>query len=403
MIEPKKINVVYIDGSVGFGGAAKSLGLLLKELSEQINTIVVTSQNETMVKTCYCPQSTIYRFRWIFNNLFYERLISKLDQILKSTLLRRIIMKLVSKARSVERMIGVLYIIRIVKKHDAHLIHCNTGLTLEGLSAARLLNVPCVVHMRGFPSGSKHEKSLIPSVSHFIAVSNAVKDALCINGVLHHNVSTVYDPVSFNPNTESSSVIREQLGVKDDEIAIGNFGRIVPWKGQSEFIDAVLEVLKSNDKIKAFIIGDESDSSSSYFDLVKKKVNDSKYSNNFVFTGFIEDVEPYYSAMDIVVHSSIEPEPFGMVVTEAMAAGKAVIATAAGGPVEIITNEYDGLLVSLGNIKDMSDAIKCLCSDEVKREYLATNAKITANARFGIYDHVSKVESIYKNICLFNK
>jgi glycosyltransferase involved in cell wall biosynthesis len=51
---------------------------------------------------------------------------------------------------------------------------------------------------------------------------------------------------------------------------------------------------------------------------------------------------PMYAAMDVVVHASRMPEPFGLVVVEAMAAGKPVVATAAGGPAEIINHAADG-------------------------------------------------------------
>ena len=397
MNDNRKINVLFVDGSVGFGGAGKSLSLLLNNMSENINKIVVTSQLDSII-TKYYQKFETFKFRWIFDRLTIHKLISRLDHFFKYLLIRRITMKMVSLLVKLEQVFSVAHIMSIAKKKKADIIHGNSGFTWEAITAARLLGLPCVIHMRGFPSGSAWERKCSPFIAHFIAVSHAVAYALRCNGLCGANVTTVYDPVIPDYSGVDRLCVRERLSLGENEIAIGNFGRIVPWKGQAEFVEAMFKVLEQRDGVKVFLVGDESDASSNYFDDIKKRVTASKFIDNFVFTGYIGNVEMYYAAMDIVVHSAIEPEPFGMVVIEAMAAGKPVVAANAGGPREIITHGWDGLLVEPGDIESISQAVLALCNDPGQRAVLAQNAKHTTNSHFTIAKHVNDVEAVYHSL-----
>src|SRR5712692_12111612 len=84
------------------------------------------------------------------------------------------------------------------------------------------------------------------------------------------------------------------------------------------------------------------------------------------------------NACDIVVHASVEPEPWGLVVAEAMAAGRPVIASAAGGPVEMITSGEDGLLVEPGGPEDLAAAIESLLRDPQRRQAMGESARLRA-------------------------
>src|SRR5678815_4470578 len=76
------------------------------------------------------------------------------------------------------------------------------------------------------------------------------------------------------------------------------------------------------------------------------------------FAGFRRDIETVYAAIDVMVHTAIEPEPFGRVIVEAMLQGAPVIAASSGGPLEIIDDNVDGLLRDPTNEKELGDAIR---------------------------------------------
>ena len=89
------------------------------------------------------------------------------------------------------------------------------------------------------------------------------------------------------------------------------------------------------------------------------------------FTGFRADIAAELARLDVLVHASVVPEPFGQVVVEGMAAGVAVIASDAGGPAEIIERERSGLLVPPGDVAALAAALQRLAGDSTLRARLA--------------------------------
>jgi glycosyltransferase involved in cell wall biosynthesis len=99
--------------------------------------------------------------------------------------------------------------------------------------------------------------------------------------------------------------------------------------------------------------------------------------------------------MDVVAHASIEPEPFGRVIVEGMAARKPVIATACGGPVEIVDDGVDGFLVPPGDVAAMARAMGVLASDPEARQRMGARAYAKAQARYGTAATVEGVLATY--------
>jgi glycosyltransferase involved in cell wall biosynthesis len=101
--------------------------------------------------------------------------------------------------------------------------------------------------------------------------------------------------------------------------------------------------------------------------------------------------------MDILVHASITPEPFGQVVVEAMASNVPVVAAAEGGPGEILTDGVDGLLYPAGDVDALAEALRRLNDDVVLRDCLRKNALIRAEA-FAPPAAASSVVSLYRRV-----
>jgi glycosyltransferase involved in cell wall biosynthesis len=121
-------------------------------------------------------------------------------------------------------------------------------------------------------------------------------------------------------------------------------------------------------------------------------------SDHFIFTGFRADVPRIMATSDIVVHSASEPEPFGRVIVEAMAAGRPVVATAAGGPLDIIEDQVTGLLVPPQNAALMAKAIQQLLQNREQATMIGQRAQQVAKERFSVEQHVTAVQRIYQKI-----
>jgi len=104
------------------------------------------------------------------------------------------------------------------------------------------------------------------------------------------------------------------------------------------------------------------------------------------------------SALDVVVLSSALPEPFGRTVIEGMAAGRPVIATAAGGVLDIIDDGVNGLLVPSKDSQAMAQAIMTVLSDPARAEQMGRAARQRVAERFAIHHHVAAVQKVYDGL-----
>jgi glycosyltransferase involved in cell wall biosynthesis len=100
------------------------------------------------------------------------------------------------------------------------------------------------------------------------------------------------------------------------------------------------------------------------------------------FTGFIRQPETALRALDIVVHASTSPEPFGLVIAEAMACGRAVVVSDAGGAAELVTPGTDALTHTPGDDRELAERIAALAADPQLRDRLGRAARATAERDF---------------------
>ncbi|HEU4456907.1 MAG TPA: glycosyltransferase family 4 protein, partial [Longimicrobium sp.] len=289
------------------------------------------------------------------------------------------------------------------RRRGVELVHLNNGLgPLEALLAARLAGVPVVAHLRDFHAARPYLGSgQARRISHVIAVSAAVAESLDGGPVPRSRVSVVHDPVEVDRlerAAASRDAVRAELGIPRDAVAVGIFGRVIPWKGQMEFARAALAAMEGDPSIHAVVVGDQSDGARAYFDSVRALAGVSPHAHRFHFAGYRADVEECHAAMDVVVHASVTPEPFGMVVPEAMAAGRAVVAADAGGPREVIAHGVDGLLVPPRDVGALSAAILRLAGDPALRARLGAAARRTARERFRPEAGAARVAAVYRAV-----
>jgi glycosyltransferase involved in cell wall biosynthesis len=100
------------------------------------------------------------------------------------------------------------------------------------------------------------------------------------------------------------------------------------------------------------------------------------------FIGFQDDTAPVYRGLDVVVHASTRPEPFGLTIAEAMACGRAVVVARAGGAAELFDHGRDALGVPPGDVAALAEALSALLSDGALRARLGAEARRTAVERF---------------------
>jgi glycosyltransferase involved in cell wall biosynthesis len=169
----------------------------------------------------------------------------------------------------------------------------------------------------------------------------------------------------------------------DGVTRVGLVGTFARWKGQDVFLDALQRVPASR-PIRGYIIGGPlyDTSGSQYSKRELEAMIDARNLRSRVgLTGFLESA-PALRSLDVVVHASSEPEPFGLVIAEAMACGRAVITTAHGGAAELIEAGRDALVAPAGDARALATAIDRLAADPMLRESIGSRARAAAVTRF---------------------
>jgi len=138
---------------------------------------------------------------------------------------------------------------------------------------------------------------------------------------------------------------RRELGLPDDCFMVMHIGRLAPWKGQREFLAAAALVARDHPGARFVVVGDTAFEGPAYRDELHALARRLGLRDRVIFTGWRRDVPALLAAADVLVHSSVLPEPFGLVIVEAMAMERPVVASQLGGSAEIVRDGEEGFLV----------------------------------------------------------
>ncbi len=250
-------------------------------------------------------------------------------------------------------------------------------------AAALIAGVPSVWFQVGTPRPDWLDRvsTLIPArgvlvLSRTAATAQARVWPVRRQWLVHPGASLdAFDPAKLPAPADA----RAKLGLPADGPLIGMVGRLQRWKGMHVFIAAMARVRASRPDAHAVIVGAPHETEPRYAEELRAQVVALSLEGVVSFGGFQSNIPEWMQAMDIVVHAS-ESEPFGIVVVEAMALGKPVVAGDAGGPVEIIADGENGLLVRYGDDESLANAILRYLDDRAFAARLGAAARIRAAA-----------------------
>lgn len=206
--------------------------------------------------------------------------------------------------------------------------------------------------------------------------------------------------VSDEPHAERRAKARRALGIIDGEFAVGIAARLQPWKGQDVVIRAAASLLHARNHARLFVIGDAKFGlDHDYAASLPLLATELGIGDRVTMTGFRPDVLDVLSGLDLAIHASKGPEPFGLGLIEAMAAGTALIAADAGAAREIVTPGHDGLLTPPGDHEALATAMLMLCDDPERRTSLGEAGERTVRDRFTSNQMTRLTEDLYRKIC----
>jgi glycosyltransferase involved in cell wall biosynthesis len=300
----------------------------------------------------------------------------------------------VERARAVGAAISyVVTLRRVLKRLDPEIVHAH-GIKMQVLSrwaAPRATRV--VWHLHDYIAGRESsERALRASARRCaaaIANSRSVGEDFRVRLGKEPRVSVIYNGVDTARFAPEGPVLdldaRAGLPAADHRtVRIGlpaTFGR---WKGHDVLLRA-LRRLPSDRAWRGYIIGAavyQTRDSQWSLEALQGMTRDLGLGDRVGFTGIIDDMPGAMRALDIVVHASRQPEPFGMTIAEAMSCGRASVVALAGGAAEIVRDGIDAVGYAPGDDEALASVLSALLGDSERRRCLGAEARRTAVASF---------------------
>jgi glycosyltransferase involved in cell wall biosynthesis len=302
-------------------------------------------------------------------------------------------------------IIPFLEILRILIINRVDLVHLNNSATVcwSWLLAARILNIPCVAHQRGDFRVNKNTIKQAKRFNRIICISKAIQKPFLLNRI--ENTKLIYNPIDIKRYTKQiikeRRLIRDEFNVDDSTPLIGLVGNFQEWKGQLIAIEAVKLLKAEFPSLVCLLVGAvpvHNREDKEYYSKIVKVIEELELQNSIIITGFRDDVPDLINAIDIQLHCSISPEPFGRVLIEGMSLKKPVIATNIGGPCEIIENGVSGLLIKPGDPLVLAESIRNIIKNENLRNSLANNGLERVKRKFEMELFSLKINKLYKEL-----
>ena len=386
LLPSRKAVILIADSSSGVGGSAKYLSDLLTSLKEEefAFELLVYRQGpfferiaETGIPLRYV---SFLRYPW-----FEQR--ENLPYLLKALL------------TAVQFSVTVPWLCIFLLKRRVAVVHLNNEISshIPLILACWITRRRIFCQLHGWRSLTRLEKAVAGFVHMYVGITR--------RGTLFYQKEypagryvTIPNGIRFKEKESASDRLatRKKLGIENGSVCLGMIGRLIPLKGQAVFLETFKELLTAAPEARALIVGGDGASNGAYLKGLQEQARRLGIQDKVHFTGWQKDVEPYLAAMDIVIHPSIDPESFGLVIAEAMEQRKPVVATNVGGVPELIQDHVNGLLVPPNDSQGLSQALLELIQHPELAARLAQAGQESVVKRFDIRQNARKMARIYR-------
>jgi glycosyltransferase involved in cell wall biosynthesis len=307
---------------------------------------------------------------------------------------------------AVEVFAGVRKLLHLIRERHIAIVHTNTNTILSGAFAARLAHLPHIWSVHELIVEPRSVRStlhfLIPRLStRVVTVSRAVRDHMLKDAPRYADrFEFICGGINVEPflHADGRDRVRKEWGVRDSEVLVGMAGRVTRWKGQSVFAEAAKLISQKHPNVKFAAVGGVFDTERFYMDHFKEEVQGLGLNGRFIINDFRSDMPNVFAAYDIFVLPSTLPEPFGLVVIEAMASARPVVATAPGGPSETVLDGVTGYLVKPSDPTAIVSAVEDLLAKPEQRAHMGEAGRARACEFFALSRYVKQFEDLYEQI-----
>ena len=299
-------------------------------------------------------------------------------------------------------------LLRLLRRKQIKLIHSTTSAVLAGPMIAFLTGTPLVVHIQEILLRPQLIRRWIHAIIRhtarkIICISDSVRDhflkdqpdAAGITQVVRNCI-----PLPASPN-RTAQEIRNELGIDVKVPVIGMVARVAPWKGQEVLVQAAAIIRSKGIHCRFVAIGGVFHNERTHLDhldRIRRLIQSLDLEEMVKIVEYRKDARELIAAFDIFVLPSTQPEPFGLVILEAMAVGKPVIATAQGGPTEIVLEGETGVLIPPADPQALAVAIQALLENPVEARRLGEAGRKRMLEQFEMSQYLQQIEEVYADL-----
>lgn len=292
---------------------------------------------------------------------------------------------------------------RFLRERKIDLVNLNNSITRNHawMLAARRARIRCMTHEMGIRLHfSFLSRFFGKRLEKIVCLSHAIHDNMKSRGVDYPNTVVIHCGIDLDRYhvSETPAQLRAKHNIPADSEVVGVVGNIREWKGQVVMVRAAALLKPKFPRLRVLLVGDCGAADKPYGDMLAKLCQELGIQDTVIFTGFQKNAIDYMGLMDVVAHTSVHPEPFGIVTLEAMSLSKPLVSTTHGGPAEVVVNGQTGLLVEAGKPDLLADAIGSLLADRAKATEFGRKGFERLNQHFGIRKNIDATMAVYRGV-----
>jgi glycosyltransferase involved in cell wall biosynthesis len=392
--------VVLVDQGIGFGGSLVVIARLAAKLDRsRYRPVILSAMDWETIRDHVPPDIETYRVKPMVDYVRRSK-VTKIIRMLGDGILFKAFMYLFTVIEELLNLPSLLKTVWIIIRERADIVHVNNSLT--AIFAAKLTGRPIVWHFHGYRTrATGRAPYYLRLAANYISISDFITRLALQDSIPADRITTLHNPVSPTHrwlDDSARAALRARCGFIESHCVVTIVGRVIEWKGQLQFLKAMALVIDKVPSVRAMIVGDDDEGYGNYPETVRQFAKTNFPDGAVFFAGYQADVDPYYQISDIVIHASIAPEPFGLVITEAMQNGKPVVGADTGAVPELIEDGVDGFIVDPTNTEQFADRILRLSSDSAFRAACGANALRKAREKFDPSTYAANVEQVYDDV-----
>ncbi|MFB5267045.1 glycosyltransferase family 4 protein [Paenibacillus enshidis] len=378
------LKVAYIDHTARWSGGEVALYNILTHIGEHIDPLVILAEEGDLADRL--RQKSI------------DVRIVPMDETVRNR--NRNAVNLGAPAAAFKMLSYGKRLAPLLKQENVQCVHTNSlKSAIYGAVAAKAARIPLVWHIRdhiGPPYLKPMVAKVIRLMSRFLpngVIANSKSTLRALELPAHKKTLVVYSAFA---KTIGSVDETEPAGKDSSEFNVVLVGRLAHWKGQHILLEAARS-FKEETRVKFWLAGDALFGEQDY----KRQLEDmiARYElKNVNLLGHVDDIQGLMRRCDLLIHTSVTPEPFGQVIVEGMAAGLPVIASNEGGPTETVVHDETGLLIQPGDPVKLAGAVRWMLEHPAERKLMGQKGMARVKEHFVIENTVKDIVRYYKGL-----